>query len=78
MLGGNGDRAAGGRSLILNAHMDTQGAPPAGGAASERRLRGARAEDGLLYGNGLANDKAQLASQLIALRAIVRAGVRLA
>ena len=78
MVRGTGDRAGGGRSLILNAHMDTQGAPPAGGAESERLLRGARAEDGLLYGNGLANDKAQLAAQMIALRAIVRAGLRLA
>ena len=74
---GSGDRDGGGRSLILNAHMDTQGARPAGGAPAERDLRGARAEDGLLYGRGLANDKAQVAAQLIAVRAIVRAGVAL-
>jgi acetylornithine deacetylase/succinyl-diaminopimelate desuccinylase-like protein len=77
LVRGCGDRDGGGRSLILNAHMDTQGARPAGGETAESALRGAWAEDGFLYGRGVANDKAQLASQLIALRAIVRAGVRL-
>ena len=57
--------------------MDTQGARPAGGAAAERELRGAWEEDGFLYGRGLANDKAQLAAQLVALRAIFRASVPL-
>jgi acetylornithine deacetylase/succinyl-diaminopimelate desuccinylase-like protein len=74
---GSGDRDGGGRSLILNAHMDTQGARPAGGEPAERELRGARAENGFLYGRGLANDKAQVAAQLVAVRAIVRAGVAL-
>lgn len=77
LVRGSGDRESGGRSLILNAHMDTQGARPAGGDAAERKLRGAWAADGYLYGRGLANDKAQLAAQLIALRAIARAGVTL-
>ena len=77
ILRGTGDRSGGARSLILNAHMDTQGATPAAGAEEERRLRGAREQDGLLHGNGLANDKAQLAAQMIAMRAIVRAGLRL-
>ncbi|MDE0333409.1 MAG: M20/M25/M40 family metallo-hydrolase, partial [Defluviicoccus sp.] len=76
-LRGTGERSGGARSLILNAHMDTQGVAPAAGAEEERRLRGAHEEDGLLFGNGLANDKAQLAAQMIAVRAIVRAGLRL-
>lgn len=74
---GTGDRAGGGRSLILNAHMDTQGNAPEGGDEAERRIRGARVENGLLYGRGLANDKAQLAAEMIAARAIVAAGVTL-
>ena len=77
ILRGTGDRSGGARSLILNAHMDTQGATPAAGAEEEQRLRGAREQGGLLYGNGLANDKAQLAAQMIVMRAIVRAGLRL-
>lgn len=74
---GTGDRAGGGRSLILNAHMDTQGAAPAGDEEIERKIRGAWTEDGLLYGRGLANDKAQLAAELIAARAIAASGVTL-
>ena len=77
ILRGTGDRSSGARSLILNAHMDTQGATPAAGAEEEHRLRGAHEQGGLLYGNGLANDKAQLAAQMIAMRAIVRAGLQL-
>ena len=77
ILRGTGDRSAGARSLIFNAHMDTQGAAPAAGTEEEQRLRGAHVQDGLLFGNGLANDKAQLAAQMIAMRAIVRAGLRL-
>ncbi len=76
-ISGTGDRAGGGRSLILNAHMDTQGAAPRGGEEEERRIRGAWVEDGLLYGRGLANDKAQLVAELFAARAIVRAGIKL-
>ena len=77
ILRGTGDRSSGARSLIFNAHMDTQGAAPAAGAEEEQRLRGAHEQDGLLFGNGLANDKAQLAAQMIAVRAIVQAGIRL-
>ena len=77
LIRGSGDRAGGGRSLILNAHIDTQGARPAGGEAAERRLRGAWIEDGRVFGRGLANDKAQLAAQMIAMRAIARSGLTL-
>jgi len=73
VLRGSGDREGGGRSLILNAHMDTQGGVPSGGDEAERRLRGAWAEDELLYGGGLANDKAQLAAEMIAIRSLRRA-----
>ena len=57
VLRGSGDRDGGGRSLILNAHMDTQGSTPSGGEEVERRLRGAWAKDDLLYGGALANDQ---------------------
>ena len=77
LVRGSGDRAGGGRSLILNAHIDTQGARPAGGEDAERRLRGAWVEDGRLFGRGLANDKAQLAAQMIAMRAIAQSGITL-
>ena len=77
LIRGSGDRAGGGRSLILNAHMDTQGARPGGGEAAERQLRGAWIEDGKLFGRGVANDKAQLAAQMIAMRAIARTGLTL-
>ena len=77
MIKGTGDRAGGGRSLILNAHMDTQGEAPDGDEETVRKIRGAWTEDGLLYGRGLANDKAQLAAELIAARAIAALGVAL-
>lgn len=74
---GIGDRDSGGRSLILNAHMDTQGTEPAGGKEIEKEIRGAWTKDGLLYGRGLANDKAQLAATMIAARAIAAANITL-
>ncbi|MCZ6699106.1 MAG: M20/M25/M40 family metallo-hydrolase [Planctomycetota bacterium] len=77
VLPGSGDREGGGRSLILNAHMDTQGSVPLGGDEAERRLRGAWAEGDLVYGAGLANDKAQLAAELIAIRSLRRAEIGL-
>ena len=76
-LCGVGDREGGGRSLILNAHMDTQGTKPEGGEEVESSIRGAWVEDGMLYGRGLANDKAQLAAELIAPRAIAKTGITL-
>ncbi len=77
VLRGSGDREGGGRSLILNAHMDTQGSVPSGGEEAERRLRGAWADEGLLYGGGLANDKAQLGAELIAIRSLRKAEISL-
>lgn len=77
VLRGRGGARTDGRSLILNAHMDTQGFAPKGGPEIERRIRGAWVQDDLLFGQGLANDKAQLVAELIAVRAIKRAGVKL-
>ncbi len=77
VLRGTGDRASGARSLILNAHIDTQGNIPSGGAEAERRIRGAWADDTFIHGRGVANDKAQVAAEMIAARAIRRAGVAL-
>ena len=76
-ISGIGDRDSGGRSLILNAHMDTQGDEPLGGEKIEKEIRGAWTKDGLLYGRGLANDKAQLAAIMIAARAIAAADITL-
>ena len=66
-----------GHSLILNAHMDTQGIAPGGGEQVERKIRGAWRDGELLYGQGLANDKAQLAAEMIAARAIGKSGIGL-
>ena len=77
ILRGSGDRASGGRSLVLNAHMDTQGNVPSGGEAAEKAIRGAWADDRFVYGRGVANDKAQVVAELIAARAIRRAEIAL-
>ena len=66
-----------GHSLILNAHMDTQGIAPKGDESVERRVRGAWRDSELLFGQGLANDKAQLAAEMIATRAIRKSGIGL-
>ncbi len=60
ILRGAGDRASGGRSLILNAHIDTQGNIPSGGTEAVRRIRGAWADVSFVHGRGVANDKAQV------------------
>ena len=65
------------RSLILNAHLDTQGTWPAAGADAEREMRGAWVDGDLLHGQGLANDKAQLAAEMLAMRAIRKTGLEL-
>ena len=75
VLRGTGDRASGGRSLILNAHIDTQGNIPSGGEEAERRIRGAWSDESFIHGRGVANDKAQVVAEMIAARAIRRAGI---
>jgi len=77
ILHGNAGVERNGHTLILNAHMDTEGDIPAGGSEVAHRLRGAWLEGDALIGKGLANDKAQLCAQMIAARAIKRAGVEL-
>ncbi len=77
ILRGAGDRASGGRSLILNAHIDTQGNIPSGGTEAVRRIRGAWADVSFVHGRGVANDKAQVVAEMIAIRAIRRAGLLL-
>jgi len=77
VLRGVDGRNGNGRSLIFNAHIDTQGGVPAGGEEAEQRIRGAWLDGDLLYGQGLANDKAQLAAEMLAMRAIKKAGVHL-
>ena len=77
VLRGGPGRERTGRSLIFNAHLDTQGSVPAGGEETVQQVRGAWIEGDLLYGQGLANDKAQLAAEMLAMRAIKKAGVQL-
>ena len=66
VAGGTG----GGRSLLLNAHMDTVGA-----AAMESPFE-ARVEDGRLYGRGAYDMKASLAAVMIAGTEAAKAGLR--
>jgi len=73
-LPGAGD----GKSLIIDAHLDTGPAVPPDAPERIRRIHGAWEEDGMLYGYGVINDKAQVAAGLLAARAIARSGVRLA
>lgn len=61
-----------GRSLILSSHMDTEGAVPSADAQTNAELRGAMRQGELLIGKGLANNKAQLAAQMMAARVIHR------
>ena len=68
VLRGGPGRERTGRSLIFNAHLDTQGSVPAGGEETVQQVRGAWIEGDLLYGQGLANDKAQLAAEMLAMR----------
>lgn len=64
-------------SLVLNAHLDTEGNIPTGSPSERRALRGAFVEDDLLIGKGLVNCKAHVAAQMIALRALQRSGAKL-
>ena len=64
-------------SLILNGHLDTEGTIPSGGAEVQRALRGAFRDGDLLVGKGLVNCKAHVCAQMLALRALVRSGLKL-
>jgi acetylornithine deacetylase len=64
--------AGGGRSLILNAHMDV--VPPSEGMDAPWAPRLA---DGVLYGRGACDDKGPLASVYLALKALDALGVEL-
>lgn len=69
--------ASGGNSLIVNAHLDTGPALAPEATADDRRIEGAWVEGGLIIGKGVINDKGQLCAFMIALRALVQAGIRL-
>lgn len=69
--------SGGGKSLILNAHMDAGEAPPHDAPESEIRMRGTWVEGNTVYGKGMINDKAQLCAEMIAMRALKKAGVNL-
>ncbi len=66
-----------GKSLIMNAHMDAGEPPPPDAPASEVRMRGTWVDGDMLYGRGMINDKAQLCAEMVALRALKKAGVEL-
>jgi acetylornithine deacetylase/succinyl-diaminopimelate desuccinylase-like protein len=67
----------GGHSLIVNAHLDTGPALAPEATADDRRIEGAWVDGDLIIGKGVINDKGQLCAFMIAVRALVRAGVRL-
>lgn len=68
---------ADGTRLICDAHLDT--GPVLSPTAPERirRINDAWAEDGILYGFGLVNCKAQVAAFMLAARALLREDVKL-
>jgi acetylornithine deacetylase/succinyl-diaminopimelate desuccinylase-like protein len=68
---------ANGRSLIIDAHMDTEGVVPSEDPDVNKRLRGTARHGDLLIGKGLGNDKGQLCAALIAAGALLSAGIRL-
>jgi len=65
--------SGGGRSLILNAHMDTVGVE---GMTIDPF--GAQIQDGRLYGRGSQDMKASLAAMIAAAKALIDAGITLA
>jgi acetylornithine deacetylase len=67
--------AGGGRSLILNAHVDT--APVEDPSLWTFPPFSARIDDGKMYGRGAWDDKAGVAEILLVVEALSRAGVRL-
>ena len=69
--------AGNGTGLVMNAHLDAGGPPPLDAPEGELKMRGAWVEGEMLYGKGLINDKAQLCAEMIAARAIKKAGVQL-
>jgi acetylornithine deacetylase len=64
--------SGGGKSLILNAHMDTVGVAGMTIPPFEPEIR-----DGSLFGRGSADTKAGLAAQIVALETVRRAGIPL-
>jgi acetylornithine deacetylase len=72
---GRANGAGGGRSLVLNGHVDVVSAEPAGHWAHDPW--GAEITDGRMYGRGAGDMKAGIASALYALHAVRSAGVRL-
>ena len=71
------DGSGGGYSLIFNAHLDTTLRPDAVWSAREpedRLYHSAWVADGMIYGDGVVNDKGPMAAFLVAARAIREAG----
>jgi acetylornithine deacetylase/succinyl-diaminopimelate desuccinylase-like protein len=74
LIRGAGD----GQSLILNAHTDTGAALTPDAPERVRRINQAWVEEGIIYGAGVANDKGQMAALMMAVQALLGAGIRLA
>lgn len=68
--------ASGGRSLMLNGHVDVVTAEPIGSWTSDPMR--ARLQDGHLYGRGACDMKGQIAAIVVAAEAIAHSGARLA
>jgi len=67
--------AGGGRSLLLNGHIDVVGVEPREQWSSDPRV--ATERDGRLYGRGVNDMKGGIAAMVVALESLQRAGVRL-
>lgn len=65
-----------GPSIILDAHMDAEIAPP-GASEVEKRMEKGWVDGEMIYGTGIINCKAQVAAFMIAARALKKAGVKL-
>ena len=70
---GSGD----GHRVIFDGHIDTGPALAANAPERIRRINDAWVDDGILYGFGVVNDKAQVCAFMLAARALVREQVRL-
>lgn len=66
-----------GTSLIFNAHLDTGPPLPPDASEDAKKLETAWTEGDMLFGKGMINDKAQLCAFMIAMSALIRAGIKL-
>lgn len=66
-----------GKSLIFDAHVDTGSEEAIGRGDIAKRMEKGFVENGMIYGWGIVNDKAQVAAFMMAARALKKAGINL-